>query len=447
MIKFGKIIFLVTFLALAIQSPFLFREKFDELMYLPLILILSGVAVYFLRNNPDSEDADFQINIFLLAFSIRLWVGFIFYGWDFTALLGDEDSSGYIAGWEVAQNWYKNGLDGFFFDLSRVFFRNQNQGQAVIWGIPMYLSGGPSRMIVSVINSFAGSLLVIVIYKICQRIFDSQTARVAAVLVTFWASIVLLSMGTSKEMLVILFEWVLLYVTIRNPRGLSPKDGLLAIPALMALYITRFYALYMVVSALLFRILISDRVNIVRNAVLGLIIISSVLIFLNASGVISRDFERLDVQNKMIDKWRTNMATTTGSGIDVYSEYEGSSVAIPIAVLYFFFAPFPWELFSGSLRSSFAVVENLVILYILITGIPAIRIFFREKLFEMAPILVFCTMYAGFQIWGLSNVGLAWRHKQTVMPLLFMLIALSIAQRKKSRQLSKIRASNNYARI
>jgi hypothetical protein len=42
-------------------------------------------------------------------------------------------------------------------------------------------------------------------------------------------------------------------------------------------------------------------------------------------------------------------------------------------------------------------------------------------------------LYAGLQIWGLSNVGLAWRHKQTVMPLLFLLTALSLTKnfRKK----------------
>ena len=443
MIKYGKIIFLITFLALAIQSPFVFYEKPDELMFIPFVLILGGVTAYLLSKNSDEEDADFQVNIFLLAFSVRLWVGFIFYGFDFTKIIGDEDAGAYLGGWTMAQNWYKNGFDGFISDLYTVFFKKQNVGQWVIWGIPMFIAGGPSRMIVSVMNSFAGSLLVIVIYKITKKIFNSQTARVASVLVAFWASIILLSVATSKEMLVIFFEWTLLYVAIRNPKGLSVNDGFFAIPALLALYITRFYALYMCISAFAFKILISNKKNLVRNAILGVIVVGSVMVFLSASGVVDRDFDRLDRQSKNIEGWRSSVAGTTGSGVDVYSEYEGSTVAVPIAALYFFFAPFPWEIFTGSLRSSFAVLENLFIIYILIVGLPSMKIFFKDKFFEMAPIFVFCAMYAGFHIWGLANVGLAWRHKQTIMPLLFMLIAFSLTQARNRRWIPRLNYLNS----
>ena len=128
-------------------------------------------------------------------------------------------------------------------------------------------------------------------------------------------------------------------------------------------------------------------------------------------------------------------AESTGSGTDVYSEYEGTSVAIPVATVYFLFAPFPWEIFIGSLRNSFAVVENLVMIVILIIGFPALKIFFKDKFFEMAPIFVFCVLYAGLHIWGLANVGLAWRHKQTIMPMFFMLVALGITHRKQGLQI------------
>jgi len=68
-----------------------------------------------------------------------------------------------------------------------------------------------------------------------------------------------------------------------------------------------------------------------------------------------------------------------------------------------------------------------------IVGFPAIREFFKERFYQLMPIITFCVVYAGFQIWGLSNLGLAWRHKQTVMPLFFLLLALSITKnfRKK----------------
>ncbi len=442
MLRSGKLIFLLTFFALLVQSLLFFYKKPDELIAIPLTLLLGGLGAVLIGRNADDEEGNFQVNIFLLAFSIRLWAGIIIYGWDLTAVFGDEDASGYILGWHAALNWYKNGFDGFAADLFTAFFEKANVGQSIIWGIPMFIAGGPSRMIVSVINSFAGSLLVIVIFRISRRIFGLETARIAAILVTFWGSIILLSAGTSKEILVILFEWSLLYIATRNPNGLAVNDGLMAVPAFLALYVTRFYALYMVVVAFLFRIILSGRRHLARNAIFGLVAVSVVLLFLGAGGVIDRDFERLERQQTIIDEWRTSVAATTGSGTEVYAEYQGGSVAIPVATVYFFLAPFPWELFSGTLRNGFAVFENILIAAILIVGFPALKIFFKDKIVEMAPIFVFCVLYAGLHIWGLANVGLAWRHKQTIMPLLFMLVALSITQRKAGWRL----LSNRFMR-
>ncbi|MBA2334805.1 MAG: glycosyltransferase family 39 protein [Blastocatellia bacterium] len=449
MIRSGKLVFLFTFFALLVQSLFFFADKPDEFLAIPLTLILGGAAAYFIGKDANLEDAEFQVNIFLLAFSIRIWAGLALYGWGLSGVFGDEDASEYISGWRVAENWYRNGFDGFISDLSRVIFEKTNIGQSVIWGIPMFIAGGPSRMIVSVINSFAGSLLVIVIYRMSRRIFGSQTARISAILAAFWASFLLLSAGTLKEMLVILFEWTVLYLAVRNPKGLSVSDGLLAIPALLALYVTRFYALYIVAAAFLFRIIITGRRNLIRNAVLGVIVVGSVMIVLNAGGVINRDFERLERQNEVIDSWRTDVAESTGSGTGIYAEFEGSSVAIPVATLYFLFAPFPWEFFSGTPRNSFAVVENLAIIIILIIGFPALKIFFKDKLFEIAPILVFCVLYAGMHIWGLANIGLAWRHKQTIMPMFFMLVALGITHRKQGLQIigQKLTRKQNSLRV
>jgi hypothetical protein len=164
------------------------------------------------------------------------------------------------------------------------------------------------------------------------------------------------------------------------------------------------------------------------------LVVGSVLIFLNAGGVISRDFARLERQNQGIEGWRENMATYTGSGVEVYSEYESTTVAIPVATAYFFLAPFPWDIASGTMRNAFGAVENIFLYVVLILGFPALKIFFKDKFIDLAPIFVFCVLYSGMHIWGLSNVGLAWRHKQTIMPLFFMLAAVAITQRRAGIQ-------------
>lgn len=430
MIAAGKIVFLITFFALVVQGLIFFIDDPDELTFLPLVLILAGIAGYLLRERGRDPDAVFQSDIFFWAYSVRLWMGMVMYGWGLKDLFGDEDASGYVAGWSMASNWYQNGFDGFSADLVRVFFERQNEGQALIWAIPTFLAGGESRMIVSTVNSFAGALLVIVVFRMTRRVFDSETARIAAILVAFWMSHILLSATTAKEILVIFGEWFVLFMLIRNAKGFSPKDALASVPALLAVFIMRFYAVYLLAAAALFRFLVASRQNIVRNAVFGSVIVAALMIFLAAGGAIQRDFERIERLNERVDSWREGMATTTGSGVEIYSEIESPTLAIPVATVYFFFAPFPWEAFSGSARNAFGAAENIFIIAILIIGFPALKIVFKAKFVEMAPIFAFCVLYAGMHIWGLSNVGLAWRHKQTVMPLFFMLVAVGITQRQ-----------------
>ncbi len=429
MIRLGSIVFLLTFFALMVQSLFFFSDQSDELLAIPLMLILGGVAAFFISRF-GGEDTEFQTGIFFWAFSLRLWMGMLMYGWGLKDLFGDEDASGYAAGWKMAQNWYANGFDGFTSDLVRVFFDRQNEGQALLWAFPSFIAGGESRMIVSVLNSFAGALLVVIVYQMARRVFDSSTARIAAVLVTFWMSHILLSATTAKEILVIFFEWVVLFLLIRDTKGFSVRDGMLAIPAFLAVFIMRFYAVYMLLAAAFFRFIVGSRQNLMRNAIFGTAIVASMFIFLSASGAITRDFERIERLSGAVEGWREGVATTSGSGIEVYSQFESTSVAIPVATVYFFFAPFPWEAFSGTARNAFGALENIFIIAMLILGFPAIKIFFKDKFVELAPVFAFCVLYAGMHIWGLSNVGLAWRHKQTVMPLIFMLVAVAITQRR-----------------
>ncbi len=430
MIKAGKLVFLLTFFAFMVQSLIFFSDNSDELLAIPLVLILGGIAAYFLGKDTDPEDAEFQTNIFLWAFSIRILVGLILYGWGLAELFGDEDASGYPAGWKVVQSWYTDGLDGVVSSVISLVFDRQNEGQALIWAIPTMFAGGPSRMIVSVTNSFFGAMLVVVVFRLTRRIFDAPTARIAAVLITVWSSIILLSASTQKEILVIFFEWLILYLLIRSRTGITVRDGVWAIPAFIAVFMIRFYALYLLAAAAIFRFIISKPEFLLRNIAFGAVIVASLMIFLTSSGLVQRDFDRIDRLNERVEDWRENVSASTGSGVEIYSEYESTSVAIPVATVYFFFAPFPWEAFSGSARNAFGAVENIFIIVIILLGFPAIKIFFKDKFIDMAPIFVFCVLYAGMHIWGLSNVGLAWRHKQTVMPLFFMLLAVAITQRR-----------------
>jgi hypothetical protein len=426
----GQLFFWFTFFALIVQSVFLL-DSGEEFMFIPLVLILGLATLYFFNREGDRTDVDFQIEIFFIAFSLRLWMGFILYGYGLAEGLGDEDASGYVGGWVLAQNWYNNGFDGFFSDFYSTLLGKQNNGQMMIWGLIMFVLGGPSRMVVSVTNSYAGALLVIVIYRLAKSLFNIQTAKFAAYLTAFWASLILFSAGTSKEILVIFLTWLLLYITVRSAKGLSRQDVMYSAPLLLVLYSIRFYAFYICGAALFIRAIASNRKNMVRNIAGGFFLVVTLLFLLSYSGALDRDREVYDRQNKIMVGWRKGVANQTGSGVDLFSE-EGGEVTvlgIPKLVAYFFFSPFPWEIGDGSLRRQIVILENLALILLLFAGFTGIKLFFRDNFFKLLPILSFCVLYAGLQIYSLSNIGLAWRHRQMIMPLFFLMSAFALLRR------------------
>jgi len=424
----GLLFFWFTFFALIVQSVFLL-DSGEEFMFIPLVLVLGLGTLYFFNREGDRTDVDFQIEIFFIAFSLRLWMGFILYGYGLTEGLGDEDASGYVGGWVLAQNWYNNGFDGFFSDFYNTLLGKQNNGQMMIWGLMMFVLGGPSRMVVSATNSFAGAMLVIVIYRLAKSLFNIQTAKVTAYLTAFWASLILFSAGTSKEILVIFLAWLLLYIAVRSAKGLSRQDAIVALPLLLILYSIRFYAFYISGAALFIRAIASNRKNMVRNIAAGFFLVASLLFFLNYSGALDRDKEVYDRQNKIMVDWRKGVANQTGSGIDLYTDEEGGEVGvlgIPKLVAYFFLSPFPWEIGDGSVRRQIVILENLALMLLLFAGFTSLKRFFRDNFFNLLPILTFCSLYSGLQIYALANIGLAWRHRQMVMPLFFMMAAFAL---------------------
>ncbi|QYO67561.1 undecaprenyl-diphosphate phosphatase [Leptolyngbya sp. 7M] len=107
MIGLGKLVFLLTFFAMLLQSAYFFAYEATELIAVPLMLLLGGIAGFALGRRTDDPDSEFQVNIFFWAYSLRIWMGIILYGWGLKDLFGDEDASGYLGGWGMAKNWYE----------------------------------------------------------------------------------------------------------------------------------------------------------------------------------------------------------------------------------------------------------------------------------------------------------------------------------------------------
>jgi hypothetical protein len=440
--RIGNFLFWITFFAILIQSVFIFHTS-EDFLAIPMVLAVALIVPLLIRRFSKSADVEFQIDIFLLALAMRLWVSLLLYSYGFSELIGDEDASGFATGWVRAQDWYITGIDGFLNDLASVFVEKQNVGQSVIWGVIAYIAGGPARLAISFFHCFVGSALVLVGYRLAKEYVSENIARSVAYFITFWASLLIFSAGTSKEILVIGIEWTLIMLAMRNPQGISIRDLFFAVPLFLVLYTIRFYAFYAVIAAYFMRAITGNRKNFVRNAFAGLILVIGLLVALESAGVITRDqviyesrFEATNLQN-----WRRAAAGTAESGIVLDEDIEQGWLSIPVKTAYFFFSPFPWEIGQGTLRRQLAIIETVFLIVIFVAGFAGIKKLFAEKFFDLIPPLTFSIVYSGVHIITLTNSGLAWRHRQTIMPLIFIFAATGLAAARKRRSYGSLRVT------
>jgi len=436
----GSFVFWITFFLLVAQSPFVFRSS-EDYLGIPLVLVIGFVVPIVLRRISHSDDVNFQIEIFLLAFSLRIWVSLLLYGYGLSELFGDEDASGYAMGWMRAQEWYITGLDGFLNHIGEVFATKQNVGQTIIWGIISFIAGGPARIPISFFHCFIGAALVIVVYRLAKIYLTKELATTAAYFATFWLSLLMFSAGTSKEILVIFLEWTLILIAVRNPKGISIRDLFFALPLILLLYTMRFYAFYAVAAAFALRAIVSRREHFLRNGFAGLLLASVLFFTLHSLGIITRDQEMYETRFEQtnLENWRKGVAASTESGIVISEEIEGTWLSIPVKAAYYFFSPFPWEIGQGSLRRQIAILETIFLIVVFVAGFAAIKNLFKDRLFELLPPLAFSAIYSGVHIAMLSNVGLAWRHRQTVMPLIFLFVAGGFAMIRQQRGVSRLK--------
>lgn len=430
----GSLLFLVSVIAFSALGFILFPAN-PQIMAVVVILGLGVLGSWLIQRTRDSSQDSIGIGLFLVAFTARLWVSYMLYGFGLSQVFGDEDATGWAGGWAYASRWTTLGIETIIPDIFNLFAGPlKHIGQLVVWGSVLYVIQEPSRLAVSAVNCFFGAMTVVVIYRLARKLFDEPAARIAAVFVLAWPSLVLLSASTSKEPLVIFLEWFLLYQALRTRDHPTVGRILTLLVCLFALYSMRSYAAYVCGIAILIYFLFSPSKHRVRGFALAIVLGLSGAFLLSQLGLLQKDIEFASVRLLDISDWRENVAATTGSGITVYdtSTELGTITSIPVAVAYFLFAPFPWDLGRGSLRNQLLMFEVLLFYGILFFGFwGGVKVAVRERWAELQPLLVFVILYASIQLLGLSNIGLAWRHRQTIMPLFLILSAVGFALRRQ----------------
>lgn len=396
-------------------------------------LLLAFIVGYFIYQN--KEERSFLLQLFGWAVLVRVLVStaiFIFHAQEF---FGGDAITYDFYGYAQMKAWQG---DRYLEVISNHFM----QGQASAWGMVkmiavVYSVIGRNTLAIQFVNSVIGAATAILVFSCAKQVYqNSRVAKIAAICVAFFPSLVLWSAQGLKDAPIVFCLVLAILASLRLGEKFSIVYAAILIGTLFAILSLRFYVFYMIAVAIGGGFIIGLQkitpTNFVRQFVV-LILVGMSLTYLGVTRSATAQFTRYGnleaIQRSRLDLSRAGSGF--GQDVDV-STTEGALSTVPIGLIYLLFAPFPWQLVS--LRQSITLPE--MVMWWLSVPFLVLGLWYsiRYRLRQIAPILIFTTMlslaYSVFQ----GNVGTAYRQRAQLLVFYFVFVAVGFVLLKEKKE-------------
>jgi hypothetical protein len=420
---------------------------------LTLCAIFAGIAVVIIQR--DKQYGSYLTKLFMFALLLRVAIGAVIFGLNGQDFFGgDAWTYDYYGNFQMLA-WHGDSSAGAM--VQRYIGDGISSGSA--WGMIYFIGGlysviGRNMLATQFFNAVLGAATAPVIFMCALEVFENtRVAKIAAIAVAFYPSIVLWSSQGLKDGPTVFFIAVCVLATLRLGKRVTPLYLGVLLLALICTLSLRFYVFYMIFVAIAGAFVIGMRSVTSQSLVRQFVVIISLgmaMTYLGVSRYASAQFEQYGSLEK-VQRSRNDLAGSAQSGFgrdtDV-STTSGALSAVPIGLIYLFFAPFPWQL--GSLRQSLTLPE-MAVWYV---SFPFLVLGFwfsiRYRLRQMSPILIFTSMLTlGYSILQ-GNVGTAYRQRSQVLVFYFIFVAVGAVlvkerqekmREKRKRERSRVRIS------
>ena len=388
------------------------------------------------------EEKTFLFRLFLIALMVRIGIATVIYLANMQEFFGGDANTYHLFGESLNQSWHG---DDYHTSRYMVFI----QSGAGAWGMLYIVAGvyevlGANMFAIQLINASIGASTAIVVYHVSQSLFsNTRVAKLAAMLVAFFPSLILWSSQALKDALIILALSLCILATMKLMEKITVPYILVLGICLSGLLSLRFYIFYMMAAAVAGSFVIGMKSADARSFLQRFVAIGLIGMAFTWFGVIrfaAVQFEKYG-NLQMIQMSRIDQARNAGSGfgkdVDVQTT-EGALTVIPLGLLYLLFAPFPWQL--ASLRQSIALPEMLIWWAVFPLLVLGWWFAMKHRLRQVAPIVLFTTMltiaYAVFQ----GNVGTAYRQRSQLLVFYFIFVAVGAVLMLEKREDKRLKA-------
>jgi hypothetical protein len=299
----------------------------------------------------------------------------------------------------------------------------------------LYLPFGRIPLLPKLLNACIGSLAVLELFRLTRVIGGSEAAALrAAKFMAFFPSMILWSSLMIRDVWV---QWLLVRLAreMAELKGrLIPSRMITAAALIGALTMFRSYLLYAAVGPFVMSFTLGRAKDLIRNIAIGSVLALGLVYFGARSDKEIDKIQSFDlVELQRLRSWSSSTAAAnSGFGADADVSTVGGALSfLPTGLVYFFFAPFPWQI--GSIRQSLAIPEALFFYTLVPSIVSGLRLLFRTRLFEsVGVLLVTMTVTFGYAI-GQGNVGTLYRHKAQVIGFYYAFAAIGREDRRRGQ--------------
>lgn len=389
-------------------------------------VLLCSLIVIFIIRQQFKEDANFFIQLFLVALIARLTFGLSIHFYDLYEFFGGDSITYDRAGQRLVEIWF-----GYNIATNDALSQNIYTSDSG-WGMyylvaAIYSITGRNILAAQSFCAVVGAATVPMVYTCAHKIFNNRrVGKISALLVALYPAFIIWSGQLLKDGLIIFLLVLAMTLVLRLQEKFRLFDVILLGFSLFGIITLRFYIFYMAAVAIVgaFVVGTSNSPQAMMRRIGALVLLGIGLTYFGVTRNSGSDIEEY-TNLERIQRSRLDLATRAESGygqdLDV-STTEGAFVALPIGLTYLLLAPFPWQMTNW--RQAITLPEVLLWWSSIPFLLSGLWYTIRYRLRSSIPILVFSLIltlaYSIFQ----GNVGTAYRQRTQIQVFLFMFIAV-----------------------
>ncbi|HEX8292538.1 MAG TPA: glycosyltransferase family 39 protein, partial [Pyrinomonadaceae bacterium] len=390
-----------------------------------LLCAACAFAAGMLLSRREGEQRAFLMKVFVGGLLVRAAVGVLINGFRLQEFFGGDALTYDYYGMAVLDAYiHKKGVLG---DDVQIWVSGSGWGMLYLVAA-IYAVVGQNMLAVQFFNAVVGAATAPIIFLCARQIFQNlRVAKVAALSVAFYPSLVLWSSQGLKDGPIVFLLALTMLATLRLGERLSMKYVVTLLLAMFGIMTLRFYIFYMLAAAVGGAFVVGMRPQTTQSLARQLAIVLALGLGLTYLGVVRMAGSQFEQYGNLeaVQRSRADLVRSANSGfggdVDV-STAAGALSAMPLGMSYLLFAPFPWQL--ASLRQSITLPEMIVWWAAFPMLLVGIWFTLKYRLRQALPILLFTTMltlaYSIFQ----GNVGTAYRQRSQILVFYFIFVAV-----------------------